>query len=205
MPINYNIQAEIVDLRSDTPKKDEIFLVDTNVWYWFAYTKASMSSLPYQTRNYPSYLNKARLIGSLLLYCGLSLAELAHNIERSEREIFNLTSNRSLTAKEYRHNQPTERANVVDEVKIAWNIVTSIAVSTDITIDETTTGASLTRLQTQPLDGYDLLILEAMRRANIKQVITDDGDYVTVPSITVFTENQNVIQQANAQGKLKVR
>jgi hypothetical protein len=43
-------------------------------------------------------------------------------------------------------------------VEAAWNQVTSIAASTDITVDETRTNASLTRFQSQPLDGYDLLI-----------------------------------------------
>ena len=32
---------------------------------------------------------------------------------------------------------------------------------------------------TQALDGYDLMILQAMEKAAIDQVITDNGDYVT--------------------------
>jgi hypothetical protein len=48
MPVNYTVQAEVVDIRSDTPKKEDIFLVDTNVWYWYTYTNGSISSLPYQ-------------------------------------------------------------------------------------------------------------------------------------------------------------
>lgn len=72
---------------------------------------------------------------------------------------------------------------MVAEIQAAWSQVTSIAVSTDIIIDEAATNTALTRFLTQPLDGYDLLILEAMDRAGIMQVITDDGDYVTVPGI----------------------
>ena len=135
------------------------------------------------------------------MYCGLSLAELAHNIEQAERKIFSTT----LSTKEYRHNYSIERANVVAEVLAAWSQVTSIAVSTDVSIDETTTNASLTRFQTQLLDGYDLLILEAMDKAGIVQVITDDGDYVTVPGIKVFTANRSVINAARNQGKLIMR
>ena len=29
MAVHYTIQAEVVDIRSDLPKKDDIFLVDT--------------------------------------------------------------------------------------------------------------------------------------------------------------------------------
>ncbi len=34
MVINYMVQAEVVDIQSDNPKTDDIFLVDTNAWYW---------------------------------------------------------------------------------------------------------------------------------------------------------------------------
>jgi hypothetical protein len=68
----------------------------------------------------------------LLLYCGLSLAELAHNIEQTEREIFSST----LKPKEYRHNFPTERAKVVAEVQAAWSQVTSTAVCTHVLVSE---------------------------------------------------------------------
>ncbi|MCU0542140.1 MAG: PIN domain-containing protein [Oscillatoriaceae cyanobacterium Prado104] len=201
MAVNYQVQAEVVDIRSDQPNKDDIFLVDTNVWYWLTYTKASTSAISYQITDYPTYLAKALAAQSLLLYCGLSLAELAYNIEQTEKRLFYS----SVKAKEYRHNYPAERANVVAEIQAAWIQVTSIAVSTDITVDEATTNIALTRFSTQPLDGYDLLILEAMEQAGIVQVITDDGDYVTVPGIRVFTANQNVITAARQQSKLLMR
>ncbi|MCD8487663.1 MAG: hypothetical protein LRZ84_13250 [Desertifilum sp.] len=201
MAVNYIVQAEVIDIRSDQPKKDDIFLVDTNVWYWLTYTRASASANSYQITDYPTYVSKAFTTQALLLYCGLSLSELAHNIEQNEKKIFDST----LKAKEYRHNYPSERANVVAEIQAAWSQVTSIAVSTDIIIDEAATNTALTRFLTQPLDGYDLLILEAMDRAGIMQVITDDGDYVTVPGIKVFTANRNVITAAGNQNKLLIR
>ncbi|GAX34375.1 hypothetical protein [Nodularia sp. NIES-3585] len=83
--------------------------------------------------------------------------------------------------------------------------MTSIAACTEINIDEKTTNTSLNRFQTQLLDGYDLLILEAMNKANVKQIITDDGDYLTIPNIQVFTANYNVIATATRQGKLLAR
>jgi hypothetical protein len=201
MAVQYAVKAEVVNIQFDTPQKDDIFLVDTNVWYWLTYTPASTSARSYQSNDYSAYLRKIISAQGLLLYCGLSLAELAHNIEKAERAIFSTI----LNTKEYRHNDPTERANVVAEVVAAWGQVTSIAESIDVTIDEITTNASLTRFQTQLLDGYDLLFLEAMDKAGVVQVITDDGDYVTVPGIKVFTANRNVITAARNQGKLITR
>jgi hypothetical protein len=71
--------------------------------------------------------------------------------------------------------------------------------------DSTMTDAALSRFETQPVDGYDLFLIEAVVRAGIVQVITDDGDYCTVPGITVFTGNQTVLTAATAQGKLRTR
>lgn len=34
MSVNYTIRADVVDIRQDHPKPDDVFLVDTNVWYW---------------------------------------------------------------------------------------------------------------------------------------------------------------------------
>jgi hypothetical protein len=77
----------------------------------------------------------------------------------------------------------------------------------DLAVNEEITNAALTRFRTQALDGYDLLILEAISRAEVGQVkvITDDMDYAVVPGIQVFTNNGLVIQQATAQGKLLIR
>ncbi|MHC5779596.1 hypothetical protein [Nostoc sp.] len=201
MPVNYTVQAEVVDIRSDAPKNNDIFLVDTNAWYWYTYTNASISSRYYQITEYPSYIAKAISANSWLSYCGLSVAELAHNIEQTEREIFSST----LKSKEYRHNFPNERSKVVAEVQAAWSQVISSAVCTDVLVSEETSNAALTRFQTQLLDGYDLLILEAMDKAGVTQIITDDGDFVTVPGIKIFTANSGAIAAAKSKGKLLVR
>jgi predicted nucleic acid-binding protein len=201
MSVNYTVQAEIVDIRSDTPKKEDIFLVDTNVWYWQTYTNASTSSRLYQITDYPSYVAKAISANSLLLYCGLSLAELAHNIEQTERQIFSPT----IKVKEYRHNYPAERTKVIAEVQAAWSQVISTAVCTDILVNEAIGNVALARFQTQLLDGYDLLMLEAMDKAGVTQIITDDGDYVSVPGIKVFTANTGALAAASSQGQLLVR
>ena len=81
----------------------------------------------------------------------------------------------------------------------------AIAVSVNIEINEKTTDNALTRFATELLDGYDLFILETMDKEEINNIITDDGDYCTVPEITVFTANRNVINAATSQGKLFTR
>lgn len=207
MPINYTVQAKVVDITDDTPKPEDVFLVDTNVWYWLTYTRASQSAQPpaqYQTSNYPSYANAALGTGARIFQCGLSLAELTHLIEKAEREIYE-AANSQIGTKAYRHNLPNERAQVCAEIRAACGLVTSLAEPLAITIDYPTFNAALNRLHTEKVDGYDLFILECMKNNGVVQLITDDGDFVTVPGIQVFTANRNAIQAARVQGKLLKR
>ncbi|MBN2337941.1 MAG: PIN domain-containing protein [Acidobacteria bacterium] len=207
MAINYTVQAEVVDISADAPRAEDVFLVDTNVWYWLTYSRASQSARPpayYQTSNYPNYTNTALGAGARIFQSGLSLAELTHLIEKAEREIYEAT-NGQIGTKEYRHNLPAERAQVFAEVQAACGLVTTLAEPLTVTIDSPTATSALNRLQSERVDGYDLFILESMRSHGVVQVITDDGDFATVPGIQVFTANRNVIQAARAQGRLITR
>lgn len=200
MTIHYTIQATVVDIQTDTPNKKDVFLVDSNVWYWMTYPNAGQSGNPYQIADYPAYVNQALIAGSGIYWSGLSLAELSHLIERTEREIYEGIHG-SVQAKEYRHNLHAEHTRVVSEVEAAWVQIRSLGESLDTLIDETTTNAVLNRFKTQSIDGYDLFMLETMARHNVIQIITDDGDFATIPGIQVFTANRSVLNSARDQGK----
>ena len=204
MAVTYTVQADVIDINADTPKAADSFLIDTNVWYWLTYSKASQNALPYQISDYPAYANAALGAGARILQSGLSLAELTHLIEKAEREIFQ-AANGWIAAKEYRHNFVGERAHVVAEVQAACGLVTTLAEPLTMAIDAATSAAALNRLRTEKVDGYDLFILESMRINGVVQIITDDGDFATVPGIQVFTANRKVIQSAGVQGKLVTR
>ena len=177
-------------------------MVDTNVWYWLTYPPASLSANPYQL-SYSTYITATVTVGATLCCSGLSLAELAHRIEREQQK---LSSYSSIKSKEYRHNYSSERARVVSQVQAAWNQVESIyAVQVNLTLNKATVDAALTRFSTQCLDGYDLFILESMRQESVTKIITNDGDYVTVPGIQVFTANPRALIEARNQGKLITR
>jgi len=207
MTVNYVIAADVIDIKVDLPKSGDVFLVDSNVWYWMTYTKASIVMKPWaqsRLRDYPSFVNKAISTGAKLYRCALSFSELAHIIEKTEREIFEKTSGR-IDTKEYRYNHPKERLNVVSEVKAAWGQVKTMASSLDVTINDAVTDATLARFEKECVDGYDLFFLEAMSSEKVIQIITDDGGFATVSGIKVFTANQNVITTAQKQGKFVTR
>lgn len=209
MAVNLNIQASVIDIKNDIPQKKDIFIVDTNVWFWQTYGNAFFSVRSrdrYKLIDYPKYVVQAFQNGATLAYSGLTLAELAHIIEKNEYEIYR-QSNSNITPKEYRHNYPTERLKVVTAVESSWEQIQDIAVPANLNVNDETTDSALNRFKTQALDGYDLLILEAISRAGAGdiKIITDDIDYVVVPGIQVFTSRRYIIQEAARQGKLLVR
>lgn len=216
MTVNLNVQADVIDITTDTPKPDDILLVDTNVWLWETYGNATINPRTLNTkpnveekkRKYSSYLGLALPNGTKLKYCGLILAELAHVIEKTEYEIFKRRNQlNSLKIKQYRHNHPQEHQYVWAIIQLAWSQVTSLASSVDITVDATLANIALHRFRTQSLDGYDLFLIEAISRSEVNniQVLTDDMDYACVPGIQLFTRNDQVLQKAANQGKLIVR
>jgi len=207
MPIYYQIAADVVDIQTDIPKKEDTFFIDTNVWFWMTYTQASNSALHYQITNYPSYVDSILDAGGSIYQNGLSFAELAHLIEKTELDIFNNKTHgaKEIRGKKFRHSHPREREKVTDEIEAAWIQVKSLAEPLDITVDESIVDRALRRIKTQKVDGYDLFILELMSRHNILQIITDDGDFATIPGIKVFTSNRSIIKAAQQQKKILTR
>lgn len=202
------VHAAVVDLRTDKVQPTDVFLVDTNVWYWLTYLRSSQMPRPpayYQTRYYPNYLKDARKARANLFYCGTVFSELAHRIESDENKFYCAKRGIEISGKDFRHNYPQERKNVQDEVAIAWGQVTSMANIAAVKLDSATISATATLFGKVGLDGYDLIAVEAMRRNNIAYIITDDKDFMTVPGITVLTANINAINSAKAAGKLIIR
>ena len=209
MPVNYSVKAVVVDLRLDTPKPTDRFYVDTNAWFWTVYSRLHfLPQFPEKKDKpeYPAYLKKVLNMGGQLNWCGLSLSELAHLIEKTEWEIYCQTTSASLKSKEYRHNLPAERTRVVQQIQAAWQGVESMAACVNTPeINAAATAAALQNFATLPVDGYDLFAIHALKAASITQVISDDGDFCSVPGITLFTANQTVISAARAQNKFKQR
>jgi hypothetical protein len=214
MPLNYVVRAQVVDLRRDNPKAEDSFLVDSNVWFWTTYPRASLGATPpkfYQTRDYPNYLQKALATSAKLHWCGLALSELAHRIEKVEHEIWNATEQAAgrptCAPKEFRHNFAAERARITREIETTWKAVESLGsvLPAALLIDAAGTTQALNEFKAVALDGYDLFLLQAARASGVTQIISDDGDFCCVAGITLFTSNYPVVCAARAQGKLLVR
>jgi hypothetical protein len=208
MTLNLTVRSDVIDIKTDNPRKGDIFLVDTNIWLWYTYQNSIRGLKAHRRKDIATYLylTQANSAGAVLVYSGLILIELASVIENREFKIFR-EMNPGVEKKEYRHNFPEERANVVELVESAWYTIKDFAVPVDITVDASTMDAASQRFREQSLDGYDLLHLEAIAKAepgHIK-VMTDDSDYCTIPDIKLFTLHHSVIAAAQNQNKLIMR
>ncbi|MCX7180313.1 MAG: hypothetical protein NTX56_16635 [Proteobacteria bacterium] len=203
------VRAQIVDIRADTPKDSDVFLVDTNAWYWLFYSRASQAPngpRAYQLADYPTFLKTAIGAGAALHCYGLTFAELAHNIEKAEREIYEAQAGgKKITTKEFRHDYQNQRRKLVSLISDTWADVLNVSAMLDLDMDNDFMQSALTLFPSVGLDGYDLFMAEAALKAGVTQIVTDDGDYATVPGLMVFTANQRVIQAAQAAGKAIIR
>jgi hypothetical protein len=207
-PLQYRIFADVVDIRRDTPRPQDKFLVDTNAWYWLTYSKASLCSTgprPHQINNYPPYMKAALTQRAGLFHSGLSLPELTSLIEGAELELFNAKNSSQLTKKEARYNEPMFRAKVAQEVSAAWAQIESMSILALTTIDTPTVKDALSRLTVTKLDGYDLFTAGTNTGSSKLLIITDDGDFASVPNAIVFTCNLAVLSAAQSQGKIVTR
>ncbi len=194
-PISYQIQAQVVDLKTDNPRQADRFLVDTNVWYWLTYPRCQQyrgGPKKYQARDYPNYIKRARKIKAQLFTCGLCFSELADLIEESELDIFRQAKGR-IEPKEFRHSEPEQRSVVTSSIQDAWAMVKSFAEFLEIRLDLTLADRTCQALQAIAIGPHDFYMVESARLAGITQIITDDGDLATVPDIIIFTANNSVI------------
>jgi predicted nucleic acid-binding protein len=199
--VNLTVRAEIVDIARHRPAAGEAFLVDTNVWWWASYAFApelpeEKKPKPYQLSAYPNFLKRAKVAGTTLHWSPLTWPELAHHIERTEFEMAKYYgSPDAANSKTYRHNDAKERARVVQTIADSWAEIEELGSPlADVILSPYSITEAMALQKEAALDGYDLFLALALKRANISGILTDDGDFATVPGIRVFTANRNVLK-----------
>ena len=207
MAAQYTIRSRVVDIRGQLPAQNDQVFVDTNVWFWSTYSKAShpaVGTRHHQIRHYPTFLKNARTIGAGLHVCDLVLPELMHQIEESERLIYLASSGLTdITRKEFRHNHPHARHGVVQEVAAAWGTVEQICGGSSHSVGAVDSTQALADFASMPLDGYDMYFHQVMEHLGLDRILTDDGDFCMLDGITVLTANLRVIDLARQQNRLR--
>ncbi len=193
----------IFDITTTEPKSDDVFFVDTNVWYWLTYASSKtflnkdQAPSEYQTTLYPDFIQKALNVSAKLYYSPLSLAELANTIENIEFgifEMFNKNDGKRIHRKQFRK-IAKERKGVVQEVEAAWDTIASLANSLDCELTEKLSEASMEIFKSSNLDPYDAFFIEIMRTNNLTKIITDDADFGSTTGLQIFTANSRLNTQ----------
>lgn len=207
MPTALAVNADVIDIQRDHPQQSDLLLVDTNVWCWFAYIRITLSGRPpdkAKIQNYIAYIGSALAADATLARSGLSFAELAHVIERTECDIYNSGRKNPVYGKYFR-NISSARQSVVALIDAAWEQVESVSQHVDVTASLQTVNGARALLASYALDGYDALLLEISRSEGLPQILTDDSDFAAVPGIQMFTANRRVVNAAKQVGKLVTR
>lgn len=193
------VRAAVIDVGVDQPSEDDEFVVDTNSWKELTYSRVRQPKPAY-----PSYIKKVLSAKGTLYSSGVCLVELAHAIEENELALVQKGAT-TPTRKEFRHGDDAGRRRVLEEITTSWAQVATMATLIDLRVDEPSTKRVMASLTAARVDGYDALLLEAMRSRGVFNVITDDGDFATVKDISMFTANPHVLRVARKQGMLKQR
>jgi len=195
MPVQ-NVRADIVDLSRDQPRANDEFVLDTNSWKELTYSR-----LLQPKPAYPAYVKKALTEGATLYASGVTLIELASVIESNEWEVYQQRVGQ-IERKDFRHDCDDARATVIAEISSSWSQVMQIAKLIDLNLNGPATERLLSTLKACRVDGYDTMLIEAMTKRGVFNIVTHDGDFATVPEIKVFTANTHILAIARRQGRL---
>jgi len=95
MSVQYTVQSEVFDITQVAAFNTDCFLVDSNVWLWMTYSNAGHGEPSWRSvlmSQYAAFVQGAIAGDAKVCCCGLSLAELSHTIQKTEREIHELSS-----------------------------------------------------------------------------------------------------------------
>ncbi len=197
-----DIKATVFDIQKDYSVFGQTFFVDSNVWYWVTSPQGYDAAAYYQNEYYPPFFEKA--CGSSKIFASIiNLVEVANIIEANHLRIYNQLHSPPISKKDMRYDMPGERKDVVEEIQASWGCLKALAVVIDTEIDgDTDSKDALDLISAYPIDSYDSIISLTMKKHGIDCILSDDCDFATLPGISVYTANKNVIETARRNGKL---
>lgn len=186
--------AQILSIQTETPIKNERYLIDTNVWFWFTYVPNKIASIPdkpnqYQLEHYPKFIEEILKSNAQPCHSALSLTELANIIEKTEFDIYKKESNQPYLDKKAFRKLTQKRQKVISEIEAAWEVINQISQCIDSKVDKSFMEKSFNMFKKAPLDPYDSVFLQTMVANKIDYIVTDDIDFQNVSPLILLTAN----------------
>lgn len=197
MNIKCNNVIDIATVDVSKLSRNTSFYLDTNIWVWLTYVNSNEDD---QNENYAAFANEInRNKYAKLLYSHITFSEVTNVIENAELRYYRQSHRiRNLNKKQFR-SIPEQRNNVVENIETSLNFVSRTADAEDDFIEilnYISVESYMQMLKTTLLDGNDILMSMFIKYNGVKNVVTDDKDYLGVPGINVFTYNSSAIELA---------
>lgn len=169
------------------------FAVDTNVLYWMFYGNCSYSNEKRQ-KIYPGALINLKTKNNVLYTPMTCLFELFSIIEKNEYRLFCVRAGKreeDFRLKEYRE-ITQERERVAKVLEITYKNIKSFMTITQQVITKEHVTQMVEKFSGNTLDVYDKALVDYCLENGVKNIVTDDKDYLSVNnSLNIFTANSN--------------
>jgi predicted nucleic acid-binding protein len=201
----FKVNAQVVDIHADVPRKADRIFIDTNIIILLGYTNASVSGASADKKPYIDYVNNALKVEAELYLCPLLYSEVANVIENKEFDLVKAQFPQIGTGKKQFRQDPRYRSKVITAVQDAWMLAKSFTNIIPITIDQKSVDDAEVAFQNYDLAGYDLFIYQSMLSSGINHIISHDADFGCAPNIVVHTANTFLLRQARMSQKILKR
>ena len=179
--------------------KDFHVLIDTNVWLYMHMEEATQNFTRdgNVANDYMEVIGRLLEGGATLHFSCFSFCEIAHVIENYFYELYKANLGREFPKKRYRHDLPRERLKVVTKIQEVWSAVvaTGVAVA-DYPVAVDAMDGLVADFRNFSIDSYDLFMLDSMRHCNCSFLLTNDGDFLSVPNLDVLTLSRSALEIA---------
>ena len=186
------IDINNIDVFKDI-NESEVFAVDTNVLYWM-HSSFDVNARKYQTETYPQFISDLISNGNKLVTTIYNCMELLHLIEKRQLDLYNLNNSSEVRLKKFR-NDKNERIGVKEECDVVFEQVKDLYDIKKFIIEIEFLDEFIGQFENHKCDNFDYNTLKYYYSENIKNIITDDQDFISFPGINIYTANKTIINK----------
>lgn len=178
---------------ADEVDPSEVFAVDTNVLYWM-HSSFDVNAKKYQTDIYPQFISDLIDNGNKLVTTIYNCMELLHLIEKRQLDLHNINNSSTIRLKNFRNNAK-ERLDVKNECDVVFEQIKELYDIRKFVIEIEALDEFIQQFEKHKCDNFDYNTLKYYREENIKNIITDDQDFISFSGINVYTANRTIINK----------
>ena len=173
------------------------YFIDTNALYWYTYPRFS-NNLSAQALPYYNFIDSLVAANNPLITSIYNISELLNVIEKNEFDIYTHIhpDAQHVSRKDFRR-MPSERSNLQKMMKTTLENVYAICDVVEFPFDSIHMYQFIETLTSHRCDVFDYMIIQNNIKEENTNIITDDGDFSTIPDITIYTANIHPLPDIN--------